>query len=149
MRVNLDSVFLMSRAFIPQLLQSERSTIINVSSISGMVGLTDEFLLQSAYCASKSAIIGLTRQIAAEYGPQGLRCNAIAPGWHLGTQLGNDAGNFAGLSDLLSQRVSKRTSLSRPGDAEELVGLFVFLGSHASSYVNGSVMVQDGGWTAI
>jgi len=148
LRVNLDSVFLMTRALIPQMLKAKNPSIINVASISGMVGLTKDFLFQAAYCASKSAIIGLTRQIATEYGEYGLRCNAVAPGWHLGTRLGESSANFAGEQEILRQRVSQRATLGRPGEAHELAGLFLLLASNASTYINGSVIIQDGGWTS-
>ena len=81
MAVNLRSAYLCTRAFVIRMLAAPSPVIINMSSIVGSVALSPNLLSQASYAASKAAIIGLTRQTAADYGADGLRANAIAPGW--------------------------------------------------------------------
>ena len=85
-----------------------------------------------------------------EYADRGVRVNAIAPGWHHGTNLGRDVGNMgsAERSVQLNALVVARTPLRRTGDPEELAGLIAYLASDASTFVTGQVFVHDGGWMA-
>jgi NAD(P)-dependent dehydrogenase (short-subunit alcohol dehydrogenase family) len=127
-----------------------QGAIVNIASIVGVEGLDPAILAQSGYVAAKAGVIGLTRQMAVEYGQDGIRVNAIAPGWHLGTRLGERVGNFRTDEDMarLVRFIRGHTPLDRPGRPDELGGLLLYLCSDASSYVTGQIISHDGGWTA-
>ncbi len=151
MAVNLRGVFLCMRAALPLMLARGRGSIINISSIAGLVGVDPTIPAVAAnYSAAKGGVIGLTREAAAEYGPNNIRVNAIAPGWHLGTNLGRDEIGDATpeMMDALLNRLRHDTPLGRTGDPKELAGLAVYLASDASSFLTGQVIAHDGGWTA-
>jgi NAD(P)-dependent dehydrogenase (short-subunit alcohol dehydrogenase family) len=116
-------------------------SIINVSSILGLV--TAAPLGGASYSASKAGLIGLTRELAGQWGRDGIRVNALAPGWFR-TEMTADL-----FGDERSSRwVDRNTLLRRGGDAHELDGALLFLASDASSYCTGQVLTVDGGWTA-
>ena len=141
MDVNVKSMFLMSRAFIPTM--ETGGSIINmasvVSSISGVPG-------RFAYGASKAAVIGLTKAIAADLVESKIRCNAIAPGTvdspSLDERLSMHPDPEAARAEFIS-----RQRMGRLGTAEEIASLAVYLGSDESAYATGSVYVIDGGMT--
>lgn len=148
--INLRGVFLVSRAMLPLMVRSGRASIVNIASIVGLKALDPNILAQAGYVAAKAGVIGFTRQLAVEYASEGVRVNAIAPGWHLGTRLGERVGNFATAESMerLNDFIVSHTPLGRPGRPDELAGLLLYLASDASSYVTGQVIVHDGGWTA-
>ncbi len=116
-------------------------SVINVSSILGLV--TAAPLGGASYAASKAGLLGLTRELAGQWGPGGTRVNALAPGWFR-TEMTADL-----FGDERSSRwVDRNTLLRRGGDAQELDGALLFLASDASSYCTGQVLTVDGGWTA-
>jgi len=148
--INSNGVFLCTKAVLPQMMEQRSGSIINISSVAGLGGVAHDLSAIAAnYSASKGAVANLTKQIAVEYGAEGIRCNAIAPGWHLGTQLGKEA---LPLSDLeinaMITKLHDLTPLNRTGDPEELAGLLVYLASDAASFMTGQVIAHDGGWTA-
>jgi NAD(P)-dependent dehydrogenase (short-subunit alcohol dehydrogenase family) len=149
--VNLRGVFLCTRAVLPLMLRQKQGSVINIASIAGLVGVTPSIPAISAnYSASKGAVIAFTRQTAVEYARDGIRVNAIAPGWHLGTGLGqegNAARQGAALDDFLN-KVQAGTPMSRTATPSELAGLLIYLASDASGFVTGQVFAHDGGWTA-
>lgn len=149
--INLRSVFLCTREIIPLMLAQGSGSIINIASVIGMVGYYPGFpALGANYPASKAGVIGFTRQAAMEYAGDGIRVNAIAPGWHEGTRLGKeriDATSTATIARF-NQAIIDRVPMGRKGNPEELTGLAVYLASDASSYVTGQVFAHDGGWTA-
>ena len=149
--VNLRSAFLCTRALIPMMLTTDSPSIINIASVLGMRGFHPDVISQAGYAASKAGMIGLTLQTAADYGEFGLRANAVAPGWHLGTNLSRRAGNFATPEQeaSLQRTIHERIPLQRASTAEELAPLILYLASDASRFVSGAVMTHDGGWTAI
>jgi 3-oxoacyl-[acyl-carrier protein] reductase len=98
--IDLRSVFLVSRAVLPLMMGTGSGAVVNIASIVGVEGLDPGILAQSGYVAAKAGVIGLTRQMAVEYGRDGIRVNAIAPGWHLGTRLGERVGNFRTDADM-------------------------------------------------
>jgi NAD(P)-dependent dehydrogenase (short-subunit alcohol dehydrogenase family) len=149
--VNVHGVFYCMKEGLRIMIRQKRGSIINITSITGLCGVDPEVGLMSPYVTSKSAVIGLTRQGAAEYGPLGIRVNAMAPGWHLGTRLAADAGvkRTEQEVDSFRQVLASRTPLRRTGDPSELRGLLVYLASDASSFVTGQVMASDGGWTCL
>lgn len=117
------------------------SVVVNVASILGLVSAAP--LGGASYAASKAGLIGLTRELAGQWGGAGVRVNALAPGWFR-TEMTEDL-----FSDERSRRwVDRNTMLNRGGEAGELDGALLFLASDASSYCTGQVMVVDGGWTA-
>lgn len=150
MAINLRGVFLCTRAIIPLML-GRSGSIVNVASIVGMVGYYPGTPSAAAnYAASKAGVIGFTRQAAVEYARDGIRINAIAPGWHGGTRLG-DARRAVATREVLvdwEQNVVSRTPMGRRGTPDEIRGLALYLASDASRFVTGQVFVQDGGWTA-
>ncbi|MCY4621102.1 MAG: SDR family NAD(P)-dependent oxidoreductase [bacterium] len=149
--VNLRSAFLCTRALIPMMLTTESPSIVNIASVLGMRGFHPHVISQAGYAASKAGMIGLTLQTAADYGEFGLRANAVAPGWHLGTNLSKRAGNFVTPEQEahLQRTLRERVPLQRASTAEELAPLVLYLASDASRFVSGAVMTHDGGWTAI
>lgn len=149
--VNTRGVFLVTRACLPLMLKAGSGSVINIASVAGLVGVSTELPAVAAnYSASKAAVIGFTRQAAVEYARDGVRFNAIAPGWHLGTQLGRESVNSWAPEQLQGflAGVHARTPLGRTGTPEELAALCLYLASDASAFMTGQVIAHDGGWTA-
>lgn len=148
--VNTRGVFLCTRAALPFMLSRKKGVVINIASIAGLGGVSPTTPAVAVnYSSSKAAVIGLTRQAAAEYGNDGIRFNAIAPGWHLGTQLGREAlPPSEEAVHAFVTALNDATPMGRTGDPEELAGLLIYLASDASSFVTGQVIAHDGGWTA-
>jgi len=149
--VNLTGVFLCMQKEIEVMLKlGNAGSIINLSSVLGLVGLDPELMPRVNYIASKHGVIGLTKQGAVEYAEYGIRVNAIAPSWHSGTSLSKDRKTVQSREeqDLREKRISSLTPMRRRGRVEELQGLLLFLASDASSYATGQVFVSDGGWVA-
>ncbi len=146
--VNTRGVFLCTRSVLPIMLKQSQGTIINIASVAALVGVDNNLSAVAAnYSASKGAVASFTRQVAIEYGEQGIRCNAIAPGWHLGTQLGQEALPMTeGALEEMIDKLESLTPLKRTGHPEELAGLAVYLSSDASSFMTGQVIAHDGGW---
>jgi NAD(P)-dependent dehydrogenase (short-subunit alcohol dehydrogenase family) len=152
MAINLRSVFLCSRALIPMMLTNGSGSIINIASIVGLVGNYPGFAMNGAnYAAAKAGVIGFTRQMAAEYAKDGIRANAIAPGWHGGTRLAEERKATATPAEIerFEETILRGTPMGRRGRPEELQGMAIYLASDASRYVTGQVFTQDGGWTAV
>jgi NAD(P)-dependent dehydrogenase (short-subunit alcohol dehydrogenase family) len=142
--VDLTGVFVTSRAVVPALLKNPGGRIVNISSIAGLVPLR----LQSAYVAAKAGVANLTRSMALELGPHGILVNAVAPGSTLTS--GTEA-LFYGPDGAYSDKAKSLLShipLGRPGRPEEIAHAVLFLVAPEASYVNGSILVVDGGWTA-
>ena len=139
MGVNLDGVFFMCRAFIPLLLKAQRPSIVNVASSFGVIGNPQ----MPVYCASKGAVVNLTRQLAVDYGPQGLRVNSVCPGPTLSPRVQGyiDAGQTS------RARLEEQVKLGRLAECSEIANVVAFLVSDAASFVNGATVVVDGGQT--
>lgn len=139
--VNCDGAFWCSRAVGRTMLASGSGTIVNIASMSGLV--VNRPQPQAAYNASKAAIIALTRSLAAEWAARGIRVNAIAPGY-VATEL-----TLRGMSnDEWREEWLRSTPLGRVAEPAEIAPAVLYLASDASSYVTGSVLVIDGGYTA-
>jgi NAD(P)-dependent dehydrogenase (short-subunit alcohol dehydrogenase family) len=148
---NLRSVFLCSRALLPLLLEGSDPTIVNIGSFLGQVGVHPGFPVTAVpYAASKAGVEGFTRQLAIEYARDGLRVNAIAPGWHGPTGLGRERRATATAEEVARHEEYLRRSIpmGRRGTPEELTGLLLYLAGRASLYVTGQVFAHDGGLTA-
>jgi len=126
------------RLTLPHMTPHRAGSIINISSVQGMVGARTS----PAYTAIKHAIIGLTRNIAYDYGPSNIRCNAICPG-PIHTRISPQPGTE------LHQRQISKTMLGRIGDPSEVAKAAVFLASDDASYITGAALPVDGGWTAM
>jgi NAD(P)-dependent dehydrogenase (short-subunit alcohol dehydrogenase family) len=131
--VNLSGVFYCLQAEIP-ILAKAGGTIVNIASIAGLTG----FPQQSAYIAAKHGVVGLTKAVCVEYGPQGIRCNCIAPG-STATPMITNAASPEFFDALPARRI---------GQPQEIADAVVWLSSDASSYVNGICLPVDGGYMA-
>ena len=139
LRTNLDSVFVLSQRFGKKMIERGYGKIINVASLLSFSG----GVTVPAYTASKHAVAGLTKALANEWGKHGVQVNAIAPGYF-------KTDNTAALQQDATRHaeISARIPAARWGDPGDLGGPVVFLASRASDYVNGHVLVVDGGWMA-
>lgn len=135
---NLTGVFLACREFGRQMLAAGRGSIINISSIGGRTGLGKT----AAYCASKGGVELLSKSMAVDWAPKGIRVNCVAPAY-VETDL------TAGLAahPVLGPAITGRTPMGRFGRTDEIAGAVVFLASDASSYLTGESIAVDGGWT--
>jgi NAD(P)-dependent dehydrogenase (short-subunit alcohol dehydrogenase family) len=135
--VNLKGYFHCARACYPSMKERGRGHIINVSSITFMVGF--EMLLD--YVSSKGAIVGFTRALAHEVGPEGITVNAIAPG-----AFPTDAEKIHPDPEGYNQWALDQQCIKRRGAPQDIGNLVVFLSSEASSFITGQTVVIDGGW---
>jgi NAD(P)-dependent dehydrogenase (short-subunit alcohol dehydrogenase family) len=138
MAVNVRAPFALTQAALPHLRPG--GTVVNISSIAGYVG----FPQSAAYCATKGAVELMTRALAAELGPQGVRVNCIAPG-NIRTPMNAD--QFA-VSRAYEQSLEEKTPLGRIGETEDIAAAVVYLASPAAKFVNGASWLVDGGWAA-
>lgn len=139
--INLNAVFHLSRLLAPRMIERARGVIVNVASVHGFVGSAPN--TQAAYVASKGAVVTLTRELALQWARKGVRVNALAPGY-FATEI--TAAMFE--NERSVQWIERNTPLGRAGDPSELDGAILFLCSDASSYVTGTTLLVDGGWTA-
>jgi gluconate 5-dehydrogenase len=146
--VNLTGVFLCMQEGIKLMLRQKSGSIINISSILGLVAANPDILAIQHYTASKHGVIGLTKTAAVQYAPDNIRVNAIAPGFYAGTKLGDVEEKAEAEAQALAEKILALTPMKRFGQPEELKGLAVLLASDASSFITGATYVTDGGWTA-
>lgn len=142
--VDLTGVFITSQAVIPIILRGGGGSIVNISSVAGLVPLR----LQTAYVAAKAGVANLTRSMALELGPLGIRVNCVAPGSTL--TRGTEAlfyGPHGAYTDKAASLLA-HIPLGRPGKPEEIAAAVLFLVSPDASYINGAVLPVDGGWIA-
>ncbi|MFM1912476.1 MAG: L-rhamnose 1-dehydrogenase [Bacteroidota bacterium] len=133
-RVNLKSVFNLSKAAMKPMMKARSGSIINLSSIVGVKGNAG----QANYAASKAGIIGFSKSMALEVGSRNIRCNVIAPGF-IETEMTGE------LNEATVEEWKKNIPMKRGGEAEEVAKVCLFLGSDMSSYITGQVIQVDGG----
>ena len=137
--VNQTGVFLGMKAATPAMERSGAGSIINISSIDGMIGMDLVF----SYVASKFAVRGMTRVAALELAPIGIRVNSVHPGF-VHTRLGNPD-DIPEIRELLDDYSRRRVPLGRTGEPEDIANLVLFLASDEAGYITGSEFVADGG----
>lgn len=140
MAVNVKSIFLMSKYVIPYMIQAGGGSVINTSSGWGLVGGRKA----ASYCASKGAVVNLTRAMALDYSPMNVRVNCICPGDTDTGMLRNEARQL-GESEINFLTSSADRPLGRIGTPEEIAQPVLFLASSASSFITGTALVVDGG----
>ncbi|MFZ0745892.1 MAG: SDR family oxidoreductase [Terracidiphilus sp.] len=147
--VNVRAVYLVTRGFLPLLLQAENTTgragiIVNIASVAGQVGIKQRF----AYCTTKGAVIAMTRQLAVEY-PKTLRANAICPGTVETPFVEGYLEKFHKLNkEEVRAELRARQPIGRLGQPEEVASMVRYLASDEAAFVTGSLFNIDGGWTA-
>jgi len=141
--INVDSMFHLCKTVLPGMLDRGRGSIVNMSSVASSVkGVPNRF----AYGATKAAVIGLTKAIAAEYVARGVRCNAICPGTVKSPSLEQRIAEMGGNRDAVWKSFIDRQPMGRLGAPEEIAALAVYLASDESSFTTGAIHVIDGGW---
>ena len=141
MDVNLNALFLLSQLTGRHMIERGRGSIVNVASVLGLVASTP--IKQASYCASKGAVVNLTRELGAQWARKGVRVNALAPGWfpsEMTQEMFDDESS--------AQFMARNCPMGRAGEEHELDGALIFLASDASSYVTGHTLTIDGGWVA-
>lgn len=138
--LGLSSMFYATRAALAIMLPANRGTFVNVASVSGIVSLSGRL----GYTSAKHGVIGLTKAICDTYGPQGIRCNAVAPGLveTPGLRIADQQGKSASIA-----RFAQSIPTGRLADCEEIANGIAWLASDAASYVNGATLVMDGGYS--
>ncbi|MDP8940376.1 MAG: SDR family oxidoreductase [Actinomycetota bacterium] len=140
--VNIRGTFLMSQAVGRRMIErGNGGTIVNISSIAGLLGGDPDYMQTVGYNTSKGAIISMTRDLATSWAPHDITVNAIAPGWFPTRMSG-------GLIENFEEKMLEGIPLHRFGNPEDLKGVVVFLASSAAAYITGQTVVVDGGATA-
>lgn len=139
MALNVDSIVLLIQSALPALIKSGNASIINVASVAGLRGAP----LMSHYGAAKAALISLTQSLAIELATQGVRVNALVPGW-----IETDLTGFLRSEDTIEQGLLSQVPMGRWGRASEIAEGALFLASDASSFMTGQLLVLDGGLSA-
>lgn len=141
MELNVTAVWQLSKLVSAPMVAQGYGSIVNIASMLGHVGSAP--IKQAHYCASKGAVVNLTRELALQWARKGLRVNALCPGWF-------DSEMTAGMdTDPGSQRfVTTNSPIPRMGDEHELDGALLLLASRASTFITGQSLIVDGGWTA-
>lgn len=132
--VNLSGVFKCTKAVVPQMLKQGSGVILNASSVVGLYGNIG----QTNYAATKAGVIGLTKSWAKEFGPKGIRVNAVAPGFI-------ETGMTAEVPGKVLDFMREKTPLKKLGKPEDIAYSYLFLASDQAQYINGAVLSVDGG----
>lgn len=142
MDINVTAVYHLAQLAARDMLARGRGSIVNIASILGLVASSP--IKEASYCASKGAVVNLTRQLGCEWGRKGVRVNAIAPGWFPSEMTQEEMfDDESGMAFIV-----RNTPMGRAGELDELDGALLFLAGDASTYVTGHVLAVDGGWLA-
>ncbi|MEM6332273.1 MAG: SDR family oxidoreductase [Planctomycetota bacterium] len=141
--VNVRGVFNMSQTFLPLLRAGSSSTIVNLASIGGVVGIRDRL----AYCATKFAVVGITKAMALDHAAEGLRVNCVCPG-RVETPFVQQRIEEYSDPEAARREMASTQALGRMARPEEIADAAFFLGTDRSSFVTGSALIVDGGWSA-
>lgn len=141
--VNVRGTFLLCQLALPSMIETRQGVIINTASVAGMIGLPD----RAAYCASKGAVIALTKQIAVQWAAYGIRCNSVCPGTVDSPWVGRLLADAEDPEARRAQLVS-RQPMGRLGMPHEIAAAAIYLASDAAAFVTGTDLVIDGGITA-
>jgi 3-oxoacyl-[acyl-carrier protein] reductase len=132
--VNLSGVFKCTKAVAPQMLKQGSGVVLNASSVVGLYGNIG----QTNYAATKAGVIGLTKSWAKEFGPKGIRVNAVAPGFI-------ETGMIAAVPQKVLDFMKDKTPLRKLGKPQDIAAAYLFLASDEASYINGTILSVDGG----
>lgn len=140
MEINVTAIWHLSKLCAPHMREAGGGRIVNIASMFGIVGSAP--VKQAHYCASKGAVINLTRELALQWARKGITVNSLCPGWFPSemTEAMND--------DASMEYLRQHSPIPRMGELRELDGALMFLASDASSFMTGQQLVVDGGWTA-
>lgn len=141
MEVNVTALWHLSKLCAPSMIASGAGSIVNVASMLGHVGSTP--VKQAHYCASKGAVVNLTRELALQWARKGVRVNALCPGWfpsEMTEGMDTDEGS--------QQFIRANSPIPRMGELHELDGALLLLASPAGTFLTGQSLIVDGGWTA-
>ncbi|HEX6624110.1 MAG TPA: SDR family oxidoreductase [Pyrinomonadaceae bacterium] len=148
MRTNLTGAFLMARAALPELI-ANRGCVVTVSSVNGYLAGPG----WAAYCTSKAGVIMLTRTLANDYGPQGVRANCVCPGWVRTPMADADMDEVAQARGVDREGAYRLTHadnpLRRPGEPDEIASVVSFLAGPDAAYINGVALPVDGGTSVV
>ena len=143
LNVNVKGAIYGCRAVLPFMLEQGAGSIVNISSVNGLV--SEPFL--SVYSASKGAVVMLTKGVALDYAKKGIRCNAICPGW-VDTPINYAHAEMLGGLEKVYASIDSFQPIGRPGTPREIAHLALFLASDEASFMTGSIISADGGMTA-
>jgi NAD(P)-dependent dehydrogenase (short-subunit alcohol dehydrogenase family) len=146
---NLEAIMQVARAAIPAMLEVGGGSIVNVSSLAGHVAPAN----MAAYVTSKSAVLGLTRSLAVDYGPLGIRVNTLSPGWVWTPMSRDEMRDYAKAQGIPAEEAAARATrylpLGRMADPAEIARCVRFLASDDASFVTGTTLIADGGSSAV
>ncbi|HKQ39515.1 MAG TPA: SDR family oxidoreductase [Verrucomicrobiae bacterium] len=141
--VNVRGVFNASKAFLPQMLQRKAGAIVNIASIGGIVGVRDRV----AYCATKFAVVGLTKSMALDHALDGIRINCICPG-RVETPFVSARLKEYPDPEKAYREMSSTQALGRMGKPEEIAAAALYMASDEAAFITGTALLIDGGWSA-
>jgi len=142
-RVNVKGVMYMTQCFLPAMVERRSGSIVNIASIGGIVGVKDRF----AYCATKFAVVGMTKCVAIDFAESKVRCNAICPGRVETPWVSQRISEYPDPKKAYDEMAATQ-ALKRMGTPEEVAAAAVYLASDEAAFVTGSALILDGGWTA-
>jgi NAD(P)-dependent dehydrogenase (short-subunit alcohol dehydrogenase family) len=141
--VNTRGVFNVTRAFLPGMLARKAGVIVNIASVAGLVGLRDRL----AYCASKFAVVGITKAMALDHARDGIRINAICPGRVETPYVAQRLKEYPDPAKAYEEMVATQP-MGRMGRPEEIAAAALYLASDEAAFVTGATLTPDGGWSA-